>query len=164
MHILQSESSPESKDLIRDFLKTHHSGVLSTSSAAGYPHAAPVYFSVEEDFCLLFATKTETLKYKNIQENNRVAFACYDEATQSTVQIGGRAEKVDDPKVHQSTINAIYRYSAELSKTDLPPIEKLFAGDYVIVRIVPEVIKMAVFLRPDSGGYDMYETLTFGSN
>lgn len=148
MHTLQSESSPESQDLIRDFLKAHHSGVLSTSSTTGSPHGAPVYFSMEEDFSLLFATKTETLKYKNIQENNRVAFACYDEVAQTAVQIGGLAEKVDDPEVYQSTINAIYQYSAELSKTELPPIEKLFAGDYVVVRIVPEIIKMAVFLRP----------------
>lgn len=162
--MIQSESSPESKDLIQDFLQAHHSGVLSTSSAAGSPHGAPIYFSVEDDFSLLFATKTETLKYKNIQENKRVAFACYDEAAQTTVQINGYAEDVEDPDVCQVVLSAMYRFSATLSKTELPPIEKLFAGDYVVVRILPETIKMAIFLRPDSEGYDMYETLTFASH
>lgn len=61
-------------------------------------------------------------------------------------------------------MSAMYRFTAELSKIELPPIEKLFAGDYAVVRIVPETMKMAIFLRPDSEGYDMYETLVFAAN
>lgn len=161
---IQSTSSPESADLIRDFLATHHSGVLATADGAANPHAAVVYFSFNNNFCLTFATKTETQKYKNMEENDQVAFACYDEANQTTVQITGQVEKVADEAERQEMLNAIYDYSASLSKTELPPIEKLFAGDYVVLRLLPQVIKMAIFLRPDSEGQDMYETILFGQD
>ena len=165
MQTIQSTSSPESADLIRDFLKTHQSGVLATADAAGNPHAATVYFSLDDSFCLTFATKTETQKYKNMEENNQVAFVCSDEATQTTVQIDGRIEKVADPDEHQAALNRMYRYSQTISQVELPPIEKLFAGDYVTLKIVPRVIKMGVFLRPDSeSNEEIYETLTFSSN
>lgn len=88
---------------------------------------------------------------------------CYDEKNQTTIQITGEAEKVDDTDKRQAILNKIYRYSEVTSKTELPPIEKLFAGDYVVLRILPKVIKMAVFLRPDSEGEDMFETLIFAS-
>ena len=81
-----------------------------------------------------------------------MAFACYDEAEQTTVQISGAAEIVDDPEIRQIALNSMYRFTTELSGVEIPPIEKLFAGEYVAVRIVPETIKMAIFLRPDSEG------------
>ena len=160
MQAVQS-SSPESASLIRDFLQSQHSGVLATSDEASNPHGAPVYFSLEDDLSLLFATKTETQKYKNMMENDHVAFVCYDEKTQTTVQITGNIEKVEDPDKRQAVFNTMYRFSETISKTELPPIEKLFAGDYVVLRIIPRVIKMAVYLRPDSEGEDTFETLIF---
>jgi hypothetical protein len=56
----------------------------------------------------------------------------------------------------------MYRFSESLSETELPPIEKLFIGDYVTLKIVPQVIKMGIFKRPDSeSNEDMYETISF---
>lgn len=165
MQTIQSTSSPESADLILDFLKNHHSGVLATADTASNPHAATVYFSVDNNFCLTFATKTETQKYKDMEENKQVAFACTDEAEQTTVQIDGQVEKVTDPEQHQAAINRMYRFSETLSETELPPIEKLFIGDYVTLKIVPQVIKMGIFKRPDSeSNEDMYETVLFDQN
>lgn len=161
MQIIESTSSPESADLIRDFLTTHRSGVLATADNVN-PHAATVYFSADDDFCLTFATKTETQKYKDMEKNQQVAFVCTDEAEQTTVQIEGRVEKVTDPEQHQAALNRMYRFSETLSKTELPPIEKLFSGDYVTLKIVPQIIKMGIFKRPDSeSNEDMYETITF---
>lgn len=165
MQKIQSTSSPESVDLVRDFLQNHHSGVLATADAAANPHAATVYFSVDDNFCLIFATKTETKKYKNMKENKKVAFVCSDEAMQTTIQVDGHIESVTDPDQHQAALNAMYRLSGEISKVELPPIEKLFAGDYVTLRIIPQVIKMGIFMRPDSeSNEEVYETLTFESN
>lgn len=161
--IIQSTSSPESVALIKQFLASHHSGVLATADAAATPHAAVVYFALDDDFSLMFTTKTETQKYKNMQENDQVAFVCYDEANQTTVQITGQVKRVKDETKRQEMINTIYNLSADLSKTELPPIEKLFAGDYVVLKLIPHFIKMAIFLRPDSEGQDMYETILFGA-
>jgi uncharacterized pyridoxamine 5'-phosphate oxidase family protein len=163
MQIIQSTSSPESADLIYNFLKDNHSGVLATADSASNPHAATVYFSVDESFCLTFATKSETQKYKDMEENEQVAFVCTNEPEQTTVQINGRVEKVTDPDEHQAVINRMYSLSETLSETRLPPIEKLFIGNYVSLKIVPQVIKMGIFKRPDSqSNEDIYETLLFG--
>ncbi len=161
---LQSSSTPESADLIQDFLHTCHSGVLATADSTGKPHAATVYFSLQDDFSLTFITKTQTQKYKNIQANNRVAFVCYDEKAQTTVQITGHTDPVTDPDEQQTAFSATFNLSASISQREYPPIEKLYAGDYTVLRIVPELIKMAVFARPDSEGYDSFETLTFTSH
>lgn len=161
---IQSTSSPESVGLIKQFLASHHSGVLATANQAATPHAAVVYFSFDDDFSLTFTTKTETQKYKNMEENDQVAFVCYDEASQTTVQITGQVMKVKDESKRQEIINTIHELSTDISKTKLPPIEKLFAGDYVALKLLPQVIKMAIFLRPDSEGQDMYETILFGTD
>lgn len=164
MQAIQSSSSPESVALIRDFLENHHSGVLATADAASIPHAAVVYFVADDNFCLRFATKTETQKLKNMEENDQVAFVCFDEVTQTTVQVSGRVEKVTNPDEQQAALNAMYLSSETISKVELPPIEKLFAGDYVTLKIIPQVIKMGIFLRPDSeSNEEVYEIMTFAS-
>mgnify|MGYP001612559777 CR=1 FL=1 len=158
---IQSTTSPESADLIRNFLNGRYSGVLATADGAGNPHAAVVYFSFEDDFSLTFGTKSETQKYKNIEENKQVAFVVYDEVEQTIIQITGHAEVIEDQNKRQKVLNNMFRSSAERSLTATPPAEKLWAGDYVAVRIIPMVIKMAIYARPDSEGDDLYETLLF---
>lgn len=160
---IQSTSSPETIELVRQFLTSHHSGVLATADAAASPHGAVIYFALDDDFSLMFTTKTETQKYKNLLENDQVAFVCYDEAAQTTIQITGEVRRVKNEAKRQQMLNTIHQLSAELSKTELPPIEKLFAGDYVVLKLIPQVIKLAIFLRPDSEGQDMYETILFST-
>lgn len=161
MHAIQS-ASPESEDTIRNFLNAHYSGVLATVDPAGKPCAATVYYTVDDNFCLTFATKTETQKYKNMEENKQVAFVCYDEEDQTAVQLTGHVEKVTNPEEHQAMLDSIYRFSERISKVELPPIEKLFAGDYVTLKIIPESIKMGIFIRPDAqSNEELYETITF---
>ena len=120
MQNIQS-TSPESEDTVRNFLQAHYSGVIATVDSVGHPYAATVYFTVDDNFHIKFATKTETQKYKNMKENEHVAFVCSDENNQTAVQLTGRVEKVTDPKEHQAMLNSIYRFSEEISKTELPP-------------------------------------------
>jgi len=163
MLAIRSASSPESGTLIRNFLQQHHSGVLATADNTGKPHGATVYFSVDDTFCLVFATKTQTQKYKNIKENSRAAFVCSDESTNTTVQIEGVVEESSDPNVHQAAMNAMYTFSAQ-GKTNFPPLEKIFAGDYVTITLIPSMIKMGIFMRPDAeSNEELYEVLHFVS-
>ena len=158
---IESESSSESKDYIKNFLNDHYSGVLATSDNAANPHASVVYYSLEDDFGLLFATKTETQKYKNIEENKQVAFLVYDEKAQTTLQVFGKVENVTDEETQKAIYKNMFRASADASQAELPPAEKLFAGELVALRLLPQTIKMAVYARPDSEGDDLYETLLF---
>jgi hypothetical protein len=49
----------------------------------------------------------------------------------------------------------------QTSEAGVPPISKLHAGDYVAYRISPKQIRMAMFIRPDPGGYELFETIDF---
>ncbi len=148
--------------IVRDFLNAHPCGVLATADGAGQPHAAVVYYSLQDDFSFLFGTKAETQKYKNIEENKHVAFVIFDEKEQATVQITGRVTIVEDPDMRQEAINNMFTASATRSQREIPPADKLFAGDYVILKLLPVVIRMAVYARPDVDGDDeLYETLLF---
>jgi general stress protein 26 len=156
---IQSTSSPEAMDDINNFLQSHHSGTLATADAAANPHAAVIYVTFNEDYTFSFITKSETQKYKNIEENKNVALAIYDEQEQASVQVVGYVEVIDDKDGMQTVMNKSYKYSAEVSGRELPPLEKLFAGEYVALRLVPQAIKMAVFARPESGVDELFETV-----
>lgn len=160
---IQSTSTPESTKIVRDFLKSHYSGVLATADAAAIPHAAAVYFHLEDDFTLLFGTKRETQKFRNMEENDQISFVVYEEKAQSTARISGRVEVVEDEASRQKVLNNMFNSSAEQSMTALPPAEKLWAGDYAVMRIVPSVISLAIYARPESDDdTDLFETIVFG--
>ena len=162
---IESTSSSNSEYAIRDFLKSHNSGVLATSDSSANPHGAVVYYFAEDDFCLLFATKSETQKNKNLEENNRVEYIIYDEDKQSQLQISGSVVKVNNPENKHKILNGMFHDSAELSHEELPPAEKLFAGNFVFYKLVPTVIKMAIYARPDAeDNEDLFETLLFSNN
>lgn len=160
---IESESSSESKDYIKKFLAENSSGVLATADSVANPHAAVVYYVLEDDFGLLFGTKVETQKYKNIKENDRVAFLVFDEKTQTTLQVFGSVEVVEEEEKQKLARKNMIRSSEDISQTELAPAEKLFAGDFVVLRLLPQTIKMAVYARPDSEGDDLYETLLFNT-
>ena len=156
---IQSATSSESLENINDFLRTHRSGVLATADSAANPHAAVVYVTFNEDLTFTFVTKTETQKYKNIEENKVFALAVYDESEQTSIQVTGSVEVIEDKDESYKIMNQSFKYSAELSHRELPPPEKLFAGEYVALRLKSQVIKMAVFARPESGADELYDTL-----
>lgn len=158
---IESSTSPESLELIKNFLNGRYSGVLATADAAANPHAAVIYYRIDKDLCVYFGTKRETQKFKNIEENKQVALVVYDEVAQTTLQVFGRVQIIDDHNKKQEVIDNIFQSSAERSMTTLPPIEKLWAGDYIAVKIIPQVMKMAIYARPDSEGDDIFETVLF---
>lgn len=160
--LIESATSPESANIIRTFLQECRSGVLATSDTASHPHAAVVYYTLDEDFSLIIGTKSETQKYKNIQDNKQVSFVVYNEKDQTTVQINGRMEVIEDPEMRQKVVNKMFTASAEQSQREVPPADKLIAGEYVALRLVPMVISMAIYARPDSEDIDdLHEKLLF---
>lgn len=155
---IQSTSSPQTEELVSSFLAEHYTGVLTTADSAANPHGAVVYYLPEPDLTLSFVTKEETQKFKNIKENQQVAFVIYDEKSQTTLQIFGRALVVDDVEKKRDTINNMKNSSIALSGQLLPPAYKLTAGDYAVVQLIPQVIKMAIYSRSGSDE-DIYETI-----
>jgi general stress protein 26 len=151
----------ESNKIIYDFLQNNPVGVLATADSQGMPHAATIYFHVDEDFNTTFTTKKDTRKNTNIMQNANVSLVAYDAETQTTVEIIGTAENIDDANESQETFDSMLRASMLTSEAGIPPINKLSAGDFVAYKIKPKQIKMAVYIRPDYGGYEMFETIDF---
>lgn len=161
---IESTSSSASKDLIRIFLKHQRSGVLATADNAANPHAAVVYYILDDDFTVLFGTKRETQKFKNIEENKQVAMIVYDEATQSTAQIFGHVEVVEDKDTQERVINNFGEASLERSMENVAPLDKIIAGEYVVLRLKPTVIKLAEYGFAKPASDNLFETISFSDN
>lgn len=154
-------NSPETIAHVKDFLTSQPVGVISTVNSKGRPHAAVVYFNVNEDLSLTFLTKIDTQKYRNLKRNNHVMIVAYEQESQTTVQVEGQAINITDTPEAEEVFKRTLQSVEKTSESGVPPISKLHAGHYVAYKIVPSQIRMAVFARPDPGGYEMYETLSF---
>lgn len=153
--------SEESVERIYSFLKTQRSGVLSTVNKQGHPHGTVVYFSIDKAFNVSFMTKRDTRKNQNIIHNNHVSFVVFEPSTQTTAQISGKAQDISEQPEAQEVFRAMLKAAFDTSSSGMPPISKIYAGHYLTYRIKPEHISMAVFARPDPGGYEMFETIDF---
>lgn len=158
---IESTTSSSTKDLVRVFLRHRSSGVLATADSAANPYAAVVYYLLEDDFTLLFGTKRETQKYKNMEENPQVSLVVYDEPTQTTAQVIGRIEFVEDGDVTEKVIANMEATSTRRSIENVPPANKLTAGDLVVVRVYPQVIKLAEYGFAKQNSENIFETMLF---
>lgn len=158
---IESTSSPASKELVSIFLKHQRSGVVATADAAANPYASVVYYLFEDDFTLLFGTKRETQKCKNMEENPQISLVVYDESTQTAAQITGRVEIVDDHATVEKVLDNMEAVSLRQSLENVPPAHKITAGELVAVRVYPQVIRLAEygFAKPKSD--DIFETILF---
>lgn len=159
--MIKDSVSVESSQRIYEFLKTHPVGVLATVDPNNDPHAVAIYYSVDEGFNLSFTTKHDTKKHDNLKHNAHVMLVAHEESSQTTVQVTGVAEEVTDSSEANEIFKETVKAAMQTSDSGVPPISKLYAGSYEAWRIKPRQIRMAVFIRPDPGGYDIYETMDF---
>lgn len=158
---ITSSISEESNQRILSFLQGHAIGVLSTVTPDGDPHGAVIYYSIDNDFTVRFTTKRKTRKFDNMTFRNHAMLVVYEAKSQTTVQIMGVTQEITDEAEAHAAFRKMLESSMETSEAGLPPISKLYAGTYAALRLKPLQIRMAIFARPDPGGYDMYESIEF---
>lgn len=158
---IKSTTSPQSIDRICIFLQNQRSGVLATADKDGSPYATPIYYVCDDDLTIFFTTKRSTQKFKNMEENNKIALAVYDEPTQAVAHILGTVEFIKDKKIQEQVINNLHDASVEKSAESLSPPEKLLGDDFVIVRIDPTVIRLAIYIFFKPGDDELFETIWF---
>jgi nitroimidazol reductase NimA-like FMN-containing flavoprotein (pyridoxamine 5'-phosphate oxidase superfamily) len=146
---------------IYEFLAKHPVGVLSTVDVNAEPHGVVIYYSVEDNFNIVFTTKRDTKKHDNLQHNNHAMVTVYEPASQTTVQILATATDITDTVKGQDSFKHALAASIRTSNTAVPPISKLSAGHYVAYELKPRQIRIAVFSDPNPGSYDMFETIDF---
>lgn len=88
------------KDIL-DFIKKQKHAVIATSDKRGKPEAALVGFGETDKLELVFGTYNTTKKYKNLKENNRVAFVIGWDEDFITVQYEGIAEELTLPMLEE---------------------------------------------------------------
>jgi len=149
MSITLSEEKPE----IAKFLSKHQVGVLATADDEGQPHAATIYFVIDEEIDVYFMTKEKTSKYRNLQQNPKVALAVFEPASQSTVQIVGTATEVTDSAQANEVFGRILTITRGTSVSNVPPISKLNAGEYKCFCIKPLTVRLAEYTKPEHGDF-----------
>lgn len=151
----------ETADTVYQFLQSHPVGVLAEVMPSGYPHASAIYFNVDNQFTIYFVTKTNTQKYKDLQQNQQACLVAFDQPTQATVQISGKVTEITDSSEVRSVVDSIENIAHRFSISGVAPIIKLDTGDYVAYELKPDTIRFAMYLRPDPVTYDAFETLAF---
>ncbi len=160
---MSTNQNTESQQRIYGFLESNPIGVLATVDPNNRPHAVVVYYSIDTMFNIYFVTKTKTKKSDNLRHNAAANFLVYDATSQTTVQIYGHADEVNDPARLEEVFKNLTTASMDTSSEGVPPITKLKAGEYIVYRIKPAQVRMAVYARPDRGGYeDLFEVLEDG--
>jgi len=145
----------ESRQHLVDFLENNRTGVLATASNLGKPHAATVYITFDQELNIYFVTRKETRKSRNLHDNNQVAIALYNAASQTTLQAEGTAIEVTDPGKMQWIFNDIWRTATLTSPNSPPPQAQLTgAGDYVVYKLSAPSLRLATYTQQGSGSPD----------
>ena len=93
----------------REFLQTHHRGVLATFRKDGRPAMSPVAAAVDDEGRVLVSTRETAMKVKHLRRDPRVAFTGFvDDFFGPWAQVEGTAEIVALPEAMDLLI-AYYR-------------------------------------------------------
>jgi general stress protein 26 len=136
------------------FLKTHSVGVLATVDPEGNPHAAAIYYAVDNHQNVSFLTKVGTKKADNLRHHNHAVLVVYDAKTQTTVQVTGTTAEIADQLELNRLFEHVISASQHTSGAKVMPLTKLNAGDYVGYKLTPVQVRTAVFTHSSSGGYE----------
>lgn len=157
---VDKEVLPDRQRRILSFLEDMPVGVLSTVNPNGDPHGVVIYFVVDSDFNTYFVTRDATRKYDNLKHRSHTMLTVFDPATHTTAQITGIAKEIKDDYQINEIANHMVQANFKVSDLDMPPITKLYAGEIVAFKLKPVQIRMAVYARPESGGYkELFESI-----
>jgi general stress protein 26 len=118
------------------FLLAHNLGVLSTVDDTNTVSGAAVYYALSEDNAVYIVTKAETRKFKNIHAHPQVAFTVFDGETRQTLQLQGTASVETKEKAKRDILQKIIKPRLYGKDVAWPPITKLAAGDYAVIKIM----------------------------
>ncbi|MDA1169060.1 MAG: pyridoxamine 5'-phosphate oxidase family protein [bacterium] len=137
------------------FLTDNRLAVLSTVHESCAPQSAFIYYVVDKDYSICFATPRESRKIKNILKNNRVALVVAQEIEPYELQVEGVAEIITDFKT-KSTIWNKYSYVANKNPASLnfPPLMQLETNEGLEVM----KIKIQWFRYSEFSGHEPYIT------
>ena len=144
---------------IHRFLEVSYSklGALSTVYNDA-PQTVFVYFAVDEENNIYFATRADSRKYTNIMSNPKVSFAVVSEDLLGTVQLEGKAEIVTDPDL-QRTLFSKLKSLGDNRQDTLPVNQYSTTGEMIYFKIVPTWARLSDF--KEKGTSPVFHEVTF---
>ena len=148
------ENIEENKSYAKGFLRKHNTGVLCTTDEANLAYGSVIYFDVDENFKITFTTKDKTRKSENIKNNNQIMLVVFDVEEQTTVQISGVADEINDDSKTKEVLNMTLHASLASSGNSIAPVAKLNAGEFIAYSITVKKIRMASFDNAELSDYN----------
>lgn len=94
-----------SPDEVREFIRSHHRGVLATLRRDGMPQLSPVLVGVDDDGTLIVSTRETALKTANIRRDHWASVCMFEDAFfGSWVQAEGTASVESLPEAMDSLV------------------------------------------------------------
>lgn len=140
---------------ILEYLAKQKVVALSTSDEHGVLHSAAVYVYAKQPKQWFVMTKSDTKKARNLTSQRRFSAVAYERHDNSTIQVRGVASTEENSDTIGEVMNAMAKiYGSE--RDYLPPIAKIQAGDYVIIRLEIEWLRFAKFGGASAGSEDIF--------
>jgi len=130
-------------DEIRAYLREGHTMTLVTNGTRGYPHAVAMFFVIDDDMTIRFATYANSQKVKNIERDPRVTLLVETGSAYSElrgVMVEGDAEITTDLERTVATmVEANASTGSPLPDLDQIPqdVKVKMAGKRVLVSVRP---------------------------
>lgn len=124
-----------------NFLKGHNLATFSSVDKNGIVHGAIVYYMVDENYFIYILTKSSTTKGRNIFANSQVALTIHETGTQQTLQLQGTGNVETDTPTKKTVFDFVVKQRLYRDKKLLPPIAKIDAGSYMVIKISPTNLK-----------------------
>lgn len=121
----------------KQFLLTHQFGVLSTANRSGEVNGAAVYYLSDSEQNVYVFTKSDTQKARNTLSHAQAAFTIYDEFEVQTMQLQGIVIHEQNQKMLDKLVDEITKPKQFGDKVIEPPVTKLNAGSFVLLKFTP---------------------------
>lgn len=131
------------KEEIRDFLAEGHTMTLVTNGANGFPHAIAMFYALDDDLTIRFATYASSQKVKNLERDPKVTLLVETGTAYSElrgVMIQGRARVENDlEEIVATMIETNARTGSPIPDIEQIPedVKVRMAGKRVLVRVEP---------------------------
>ncbi|MBI3494475.1 pyridoxamine 5'-phosphate oxidase family protein [Candidatus Saccharibacteria bacterium] len=132
------------EEKILEYLAKQRVIALSTSDQDGVLHSAVVYVYGKAVKNWYVVSKQDTKKVRNLKAHPRFSAVAYDRHDNSTLQARGLVRVEEDQDIIGEAMAAMAKiYGTE--KDYLPPIAKISAGEYVVLRLEVEWLRFAAY-------------------